>query len=61
MRSQITVKAEWDPEAEVWYTEYSSLPGLNLVAETIDALRQKSRTFCRVQGAKSSVRTDYAR
>jgi hypothetical protein len=37
----ITVKAAWDAEAEVWYTESSSLPGLNLEAETIDALRKK--------------------
>ncbi len=40
-RRPITVKAAWDPEAEVWYTEYSDLPGLNLEAESIDALRQK--------------------
>ncbi len=40
-RQPITVKAAWDPEAEVWYTEYSSLPGLNLEAETIDGLREK--------------------
>ena len=37
----IMVKAAWDPEAEVWYTESSSLPGLNLEAETIDGLREK--------------------
>ena len=29
-RDPITVKAAWDSEAEVWYTESSSLPGLNL-------------------------------
>ena len=37
----ITVKAAWDAEAEVWYTESSSLPGLNLEADTIDGLREK--------------------
>ena len=37
----ITVKAAWDSEARVWYTEHSSLPGLNLEAETIDGLREK--------------------
>jgi len=35
----LTVKAAWDPEARVWYTEESSLPGLNLEAETLDELR----------------------
>ena len=37
----ITVKAAWDAEAKVWYTESSNLPGLNLEAETIDGLRAK--------------------
>jgi hypothetical protein len=41
MVQSIIVKAEWDPEAKVWYTVYSSLPGLNLEAETIDGLRNK--------------------
>ncbi len=41
MTQSITVKAEWDPEAKVWYTAYSSLPGLNLEAETIDGFRNK--------------------
>jgi len=40
-RLPITVRAVWDPEAEVWYVESSSLPGLNLEAETIDGLREK--------------------
>ena len=40
-QNTITVKAAWDPDAEVWYTEFSSLPGLNLEAETIDSLREK--------------------
>jgi hypothetical protein len=37
----LTVKAAWDDEARVWYTEDSSLPGLNLEAETLDELRNK--------------------
>ena len=37
----ITVKAAWDAEAGVWYTEDSTLPGLNLEAETLDELRNK--------------------
>jgi len=37
----LTVKASWDPEAMVWYTAYSDLPGLNLEADTIDELRDK--------------------
>ena len=41
MVQSIIVKAEWDPEAKVCYTVYSSLPGLNLEAETIDGLRNK--------------------
>jgi predicted RNase H-like HicB family nuclease len=41
MAEPIIVRAKWDPEAEVWYTEHSSLPGLNLEAETIDELRGK--------------------
>jgi hypothetical protein len=41
MVQSIIVKAEWDPEVKVWYTVYSSLPGLNLEAETIDGLRNK--------------------
>jgi hypothetical protein len=41
MVQPVIVKAEWDPEAKVWYTVYSSLPGLNLEADTIDALRDK--------------------
>jgi hypothetical protein len=37
----IVVKAEWDGEAKVWYVGDSTLPGLNLEAETIDELRNK--------------------
>jgi Domain of unknown function (DUF1902) len=38
---EITVKVAWDPEARVWYIDESSLPGLDLEAETIDELRDK--------------------
>jgi hypothetical protein len=41
MAKPIIVKATWDPEAEVWYTEHSTLPGLHLDAETIDGLQAK--------------------
>jgi hypothetical protein len=37
----ITVRAAWDPDAMVWYTAYSDLPGLNLEADTLDELRDK--------------------
>lgn len=37
----ITVKAAWDAEAGIWYTEDSTLPGLNLEAERLDELRNK--------------------
>ena len=32
--SPITVKAAWDDEAQVWYIEHSSLPGLHIEADT---------------------------
>jgi hypothetical protein len=41
MAKAVIVKAAWDREAQVWYTEHSTLPGLNLEAETIDDLRYK--------------------
>jgi predicted RNase H-like HicB family nuclease len=37
----ITVRAAWDPDAMVWYTAYSDLPGLNLEGDTLDELRDK--------------------
>jgi len=39
MTSLIVVKAAWDPDAGVWWVEHSDLPGLNLEAETLEALR----------------------
>jgi predicted RNase H-like HicB family nuclease len=41
MTSLIVVKAAWDPDAGVWWVEHSDLPGLNLEAETLEALRDK--------------------
>jgi predicted RNase H-like HicB family nuclease len=41
MTQTIVIKAEWDPDAKVWFTAYSDLPGLNLEATTIDELREK--------------------
>jgi len=37
----ISVKVEWDAEAQVWYTRETSLPGLNLEADTLDGLLDK--------------------
>ena len=37
----IVVKAAWDADAGVWWIEDSDLPGLNLEAESLDALRDK--------------------
>jgi Domain of unknown function (DUF1902) len=39
--SSITVKVAWDPEAKVFYTEYTDLLGLNLEAETLEEFREK--------------------
>jgi Domain of unknown function (DUF1902) len=39
--SSITIKVAWDPEAKVFYTAYSDLPGLNLEAKTLDEFREK--------------------
>lgn len=39
--SIIVVKAGRDTEAGVWFVESSDLPGLNLEAETLEALADK--------------------
>jgi hypothetical protein len=39
--THITVKAAWDPEAQVWYIEHSTLQGLHIEAETREALYSK--------------------
>ena len=38
---QITVKAEWDPEAKVWVASSDDVPGLITEAETVEALAEK--------------------
>ena len=37
----ILVKAAFDSEVRVWYIESSDLPGLNIEADTLDALAEK--------------------
>jgi Domain of unknown function (DUF1902) len=34
MPPPITVKAAWDNEAQVWFIQYSDLPGLHLEADS---------------------------
>jgi hypothetical protein len=41
MSELIVVRATWDPEAAVWWTESSDLAGLNAEAPTLEALRDK--------------------
>jgi hypothetical protein len=41
MSALIVVRATWDPEAEVWWTEGGDLAGLNAEAPTLEALRDK--------------------
>ena len=38
---QITVNAEWDPEAKVWVATSDDVPGLVTEAETVEALAEK--------------------
>jgi predicted RNase H-like HicB family nuclease len=38
---QITVKAEWDPEAKVWVATSDDVPGLVTEAESVEALAEK--------------------
>lgn len=42
-RRKVTVTCCWDPEAEVWFVEDSSIPGLAADAESIDELVNKVR------------------
>ena len=37
----ITVRAAHDPDAHVWFVEWSDLPGLNAEAESPEALLEK--------------------
>ena len=39
--NQITVNAEWDPEAKVWVATSEDVPGLITEAETVEALTEK--------------------
>lgn len=41
MIHSIEIKAEWDPEANVWVATSEDLPGLVTEAETVEALQQK--------------------
>ena len=38
---QITVNAEWDPEAKVWVATSDDVPGLDTEVETVEALAEK--------------------
>ena len=38
---QITVTAEWDPEAQVWVATSDDVPGLITEASTVEALAEK--------------------
>ncbi len=38
---QITVHAEWDPEAKVWVAHSDDVPGLVTEADTIESLTEK--------------------
>jgi predicted RNase H-like HicB family nuclease len=42
---QITVNAEWDPEAKVWVATSDDVPGLITEAETVEALAEKLATM----------------
>ena len=37
-----TIRAEYDPEAKVWWTADSDVPGLAADAETLEALAEKA-------------------
>jgi predicted RNase H-like HicB family nuclease len=40
-----TVRADWDPEAEVWVAVSDEVPGLATEAATLEALTEKLRTL----------------
>ena len=42
---QITVNAEWDPEAKVWVAISEDVPVLVTEAETVEALAEKLATM----------------
>ena len=39
--NQITVNADWDPEAKVWVASSDDVPGLVTEADTVEALVEK--------------------
>jgi predicted RNase H-like HicB family nuclease len=39
--TRIEIKAEWDPDANVWVATSDDLPGLVTEAETVESLQQK--------------------
>lgn len=41
MAATIEVRAQWDPEARVWWAESADLPGLVSEAPTLDALIER--------------------
>ena len=41
MMQRIEIKAEWDPESNVWVATSDDLPGLVTEAETVEALQRK--------------------
>lgn len=41
MSTVLVVKAAYDADARVWYVESSDIPGLNLEAPSLEALRDK--------------------
>jgi predicted RNase H-like HicB family nuclease len=40
-----TIRADWDPEAEVWVAVSGEVPGLATEAATLEALAEKLRTL----------------
>ena len=45
MARPIVIRADWDPEAEVWVAESPDLPALVTEAESIEALRAKLKVI----------------
>jgi len=45
MARPIVIRADWDPEAEVWVAESPDLPALVTEAESIEALRAKLKVM----------------
>ena len=41
MNPTFYVWAKWDPEAGVWYTAETSIPGLNSSGDTLEELRER--------------------